>query len=75
MSRIKLALCAGTLALGLAFVAPAVSQAVVPPTVYQPAVVPVETTCQPVAYRSCYPRYWHRQHWHRYHGHYHHRHR
>ncbi len=76
MSRFTLALCAGTLALGLAFAMPAESRVSVP-TVYQPSVVPVETCYQPVyyhgshyGYRGCYPNYG-RYSWYR-HGHYHH---
>jgi hypothetical protein len=63
MSRIKMALCAGVLALGLAFAMPAVSQASVS-TVCQPAVAPVAATAyQPVAYRSYHRTY--RSSWYR----------
>lgn len=67
MSRFVLALCTGTLALGLALTLPTFSQAAVPVNV-----APV-TAVQPVGYRAyCYPRvYYPRTSW-RWHNHYRH---
>jgi hypothetical protein len=63
MSRFILALCTGTLALGMAFALPTFAQAAPP--------APAGVSCQPVSYRAhrgpWYRHYHYRGHWHRHH--------